>query len=130
MKKSILSLLLLMFSIFCFAQNVTSDCAKFRTGRFQYIDASKVVTVKRTKHVQEELIVNTGAKTRLHIRWVEDCVYDLRQVWTNNKEKRKMNGSVTRVKITKTYDNRYDYTCACRDSASINNNSGTIFIVK
>ncbi len=46
-----------MFSIFCFAQNITSDCAKFRTGRFQYIDSSKVVTVKRTKHVQEELVI-------------------------------------------------------------------------
>ncbi len=86
--------------------------------------------VKRTKHVQEELVINTGAKTRSHIRWFQDCVYDLRQVWTNNKEKRKMNGSVTRVKIIKTYDNRYDYTCACRDSVSINKNSGTIFLLK
>jgi hypothetical protein len=55
--------------------------------------------------VQEELVVNTGAKTRSHIRWIEDCIYDLRQIWTNNKEKRKMNESVTRVKIIKTYDN-------------------------
>lgn len=130
MKKLTLTSALIFLCIFCFSQNVTSDCARFRTGRFQYIDSSKVVTIKRTKHIQEEVVINSGAITRFKIKWVDDCVYDIKQLWSNKKEKRKMNGSVTRVNIIKTYDNRYDYTCACKDSASINKNKGTIYMVK
>ena len=127
MKKLTLTSILVIVCIFCFAQY---DCSKFRTGKFQYTDSSKVVTIKRTRHIQEELVVNTGMKTRFKIHWVGDCVYEIKQIWANRKAKRKMNGSITKVNIIKAYDDRYDYTCACKDSASINKNRGTIFLIK
>lgn len=130
MKKLLAVFSLIFLTAYCFSQNNYPDCAKFKTGKFQYIDSSKVIIVNRKKNIQEEVAINTGAKTRLKIHWVDNCVYDLKQVWTNRKDKRKMNGSVTRVNIIKTYDNRYDYTCACKDSASINKNRGTMFLIK
>jgi hypothetical protein len=115
---------------FCFAQQEGPGCAKFKTGKFQYLDSNKVVLVNRTKHIQKETYVNTGAKTRSRIRWLSDCTYEIKQVWANSKTKRKTNGSVTKVIITKIYNDHYDYSCACRDSASINKNKGTMYLVK
>lgn len=129
MRTLIISIAQIIFSSFSYAQTSAPDCAKFRTGRFQYIDSSWIVTIKRTKNIQEELVIKTGLKTRFKINWVEDCAYEIKQVWTNRKADRKKNGSVTRVNIIKTYENRYDYTCACKDSTNVRYR-GTMYMIK
>jgi hypothetical protein len=84
--------------------------------------------VKRTTRKQEEKNSGTGEKSLLKIRWINNCEYELVQRWANSKAKRKFNGSRTRITITKVYQDKYDFTCACTDGSNVK--SGTMVVAR
>ena len=106
-----------------FAQN--ESCLKFKTGKFTYMDdSSNAVDITRTSHKQEEFIQSSGILIKFKVKWFSECEYHLTQTWSNSKQKRKQNGSVTKVLITRVYDNMYEYTCAC-NTPEANKKHGT-----
>jgi hypothetical protein len=112
------------------AQN-KAECANFKTGKFNYRDsASNVVNVIRTNKFQSETNMQTGVKTKLKIHWIADCTYRLTQIWSNDRARRRNNRSVTDVKITNVYNDRYDYSCACKDSSYSKTSGGTMVFIK
>jgi len=129
MKKFFL-LILIIFSSASFAQEKDADCDKLKSGKFKYSDSvSNIVNVTRTNKLQTEVNSKTGIVTKFRIRWPGDCTYELSQIWSNNKEQRKSNRSVTQVKITVVQNNSYNYTCMCKDTTIAFKNSGTMFII-
>ena len=72
----------------------------------------------------------TGVVTKFKLRWTDSCTYELRQIWSNSKARRKSNKSVTRVVITAVYPNRYDYRCDCAEVAGSTPVTGTIVRVR
>jgi hypothetical protein len=54
---------------------------------------------------------------KLKISWINDCEYELKQVWSDSKSLRKYNGAITRVMITKITGDKegYEYSCACKE---------------
>jgi len=127
--KTFLLIVSITFSLISFSQERYRDCANFKSGKFKYTDSSSnVVNVIRTNKLQTEINSKTGVVTKLRIHWMDDCSYKLTQIWSNSKEKRKSNRSVTNVKITNVYADRYDYSCACKDSVFNKKYSGTMFL--
>jgi len=114
-------ILFILFTSFlpacCFGQTEQKECASFKTGQFAYRDsANNIINVTRKGGKQHEEDKKTRTITKFRIKWTNDCEYELTQIWSNSKAKRKQNRAVTRIVITKANGNdSYEYTCACRD---------------
>lgn len=107
------------------------DCSPFKKGNFSYVnDSSQTVEVERRGRYQIERNSKTGEVNKFTIKWTGDCEYQIKQFAANRKETKKKNGQVIKVKITKVYNDRYDYTCACPTDGSIPNVSGTMIKVQ
>jgi len=129
MKKLLACIAALFFSFYSNAQLDSVSCAKFKTGRFVYLnDSLQTVVVTRTATKQEETNEQTNEVTKFKIRWINNCEYELTQTWSNSKKKRKYNKGVSTIRIIKLYDEGYDYACACTDDS--NKNTSTIRFVK
>ena len=130
MKRFVLILFPLIVAISCFAQIERPDCNTFKKGKFMYInDSSNKVFITRKNKLQEEFEPQSGIRTLWRIRWIADCEYELIQISSNNKRKRKQNGRKTKIKIINTYNDRYDYTCGCGSDENSKKN-GTVIIMK
>lgn len=108
----------LMISCAVSAQSTPSgDCRQYREGNFSYTDSiGQVIMVKRTRNKQIETNSATNVVTKFRIEWTGDCAYELKQIWSNSKSRRKYNGSTTGVIISKSLgETGYEYTCACKD---------------
>jgi len=128
--KTILLLLLLCNATTLLAQDKKEDCQQFRTGIYQYInDSSELIIVKRTKRFQEERNHKTGQVDKMKIKWTSDCAYEIKQYWSSNKQQRKNKGQ-TSVQIVKTYEDRYDFTCACKNPETTPFATGTMIKIK
>jgi hypothetical protein len=131
MRFLLLLLPLLFFSAEGFSQQDSSLCARFRTGVFAYRDKdSNAVLVNRTAHRQEERIKVSGVVTKFKIRWIGYCSYELNQVWSNSKYKRKNNGNTTVVMMTAVNKDRYDFSCSCKNQEDEQKNRGTMYKVE
>ena len=118
------------FSGAVFAQADSSLCAQFKTGVFAYRnDSSNAVLIKRSATRQEELIKKSGIVTKFKIRWVTACSYEIKQVWSNSKTRRKANGSTTTVVITNAGKDQYEYSCACNPADDGRKSGGTVYRV-
>ena len=117
MKQTAVLIITLIFSGGLYAQQ--NDCAPYHRGRFTYTDsANNVITVKRKKHFQVETNEQTGVWINYRITWIGDCEYQLEQVGTNSKSKRKFNHTVSTTIISKPLGTAgYEYTCACKDDS-------------
>ena len=112
MKSYLLVFTLCLISAVVMAQQ--DSCLPFKTGRFFYLDdSSNVVIIKRSQYKQEETEQVSGIKTTFKVKWISDCEYYLTQLWSSNKVKRKQNHAITKVQITKVYNNKYEFLCAC-----------------
>jgi len=128
MKKIFLAVFFSFPVVLCFGQ---TDCRVFKTGVYSYRDsADNLITVTRKKKRQQEYDAKNNIITKLRVKWTNDCEYQLTQIWSNSKNKKKQNGTVSRVVITKTYGNaRYDYNCGCKD-LTIKGRNGTMTRIK
>jgi hypothetical protein len=131
LKQLSLIVLFVLSACVCYSQPLPKDCAVFKTGKFTYKDdSSRTVIVTRTNKRQVEVTKELGITTKLKVKWVDDCSYELKQLWSSDKAKRKHPGGPTVVIITKTNSDGYDYTCVCRDTTLQNKNSGTMLKLK
>jgi hypothetical protein len=118
-------------SLHSIAQMDSSRCAGFRTGTFAYRDdSSNAVLITRTNNLQVERIKKTGEVTRFKITWLGQCSYELKQVWSNRKKKRKNNGATTLVLITNAGKDQYEFSCACKITESSSKTRGTVYRVQ
>ncbi len=118
MKKVVLFSLSILLTGLCVAQSGGMDCSIFKTGKFSYFDSlNHTVFVIRKKNKQHEYNYQTKVKTVLKIKWISGCAYELTQVWSDSKARRKSYGAKTVVVITKIIGNTrgYEYTCRCED---------------
>lgn len=124
MKQMLLTICLSFGVTLCFSQ---INCSSFQTGKFMYKDsAGNIFTVVRTKKKQMETSQKTNLVTKSKIKWISDCAYQLKQIWANQKSRRKFNGAVTTINITRTNGNdSYEYSCACKGLPS-KENAGTM----
>jgi hypothetical protein len=117
MKQLFLLCLMMGMALAAPAQQTPADgCSQYRQGGFSYTDSvGNVVRVKRTKRHQMETNTATDVTTKFRIRWTDDCTYELKQVWSNSKARRRYNGTTTGVIISKPLgETGYEYTCACK----------------
>jgi len=119
-----------LLSLSAFAQQDTAQCLQFKTGVFAYRDdSSNAVLIRRTANRQEETIKKSGITTKFKINWLSNCSYEIKQVWSNSKARRKGNGTTTIVYITRTGKDFYEYSCACKDLEKSNNSHGIVYRV-
>ncbi|HMJ45897.1 MAG TPA: hypothetical protein VK498_01120 [Ferruginibacter sp.] len=105
------------------------SCLHFRTGKFSYMDdSSHRIIMKRTNHKQEERDEVSGTLTKFKVKWISGCEYQLTQVWSNSRKKRKQNHAVINVLITRVYGKMYEFTCAC-NSPGIEKKKGKVFMI-
>jgi hypothetical protein len=131
MKKIFLLIFFFLAAIFCFAQAGQTVCSAFKTGKFMYRDSTgNIITVTRKNKTQIEADAKNNIITKFKIKWTRDCEYQLVQVWSNSKVKRKQNKRVSRIVITKTNGtDSYEYDCGCKD-LSIKGSAGTMVRIK
>jgi hypothetical protein len=128
--KKCLTVLLLIISLSAFSQEKI-DCSSFKKGNFNYVgDSSQVIEVERRGKYQIERNRQTGEVWKFTIRWTGDCQYEIKQFAANRKEAKKRNGHVSKVIITKTYPDRYEFTCPCPTVENVTNFSGTMIKVQ
>lgn len=100
-----------------FGQTKQNGCEVFKTGKFAYKDsAGHIINVSRKGGKQQEHDTKNNIITKFRIKWTGECEYELTQIWSNSKTKRKQNRSVSRVVITKANgEDSYEYNCGCKD---------------
>lgn len=121
MKCSITILCLLILSGDLHSQDIkNSDCTQYHKGKFTYNDSlGNVIIVKRKKKFQVETNQTSNVWINFRITWISDCEYQLEQVGTNSKARKKYNHYTSTSIISKPLgDNGYEYTCACKDPGS------------
>lgn len=127
MKQIVFLLFLITISLLANAQQDPAACAGFRKGNFAYRNESPdIIYIKRTATRQEETNKTKGIITKFKIKWLDDCSYEIKQVWSNSKKLRKQNGAITKVLITSTTKDSYQYTCACKNEEDRKKHSGTV----
>lgn len=96
-----------------------NNCSQYHRGKFTYTDsANNVIIVKRKKNFQVETNQTTNVWINFRITWKSDCEYQLEQVGTNSKSRRKYNHTFTTTIISKPLGKAgYEYTCSCKDPA-------------
>ena len=117
MKQTIFILILPVLAVCCFGQTKQQGCGNFKSGKFAYRDsANNLIHVTRKAGKQQEDDKKNRTITKFKIKWNSECEYELTQIWSNSKAKRKQNRSVTRVVIVKANgDDSYEYNCGCKD---------------
>lgn len=115
MKLLLTILLLFVASADSYAQE--NNCTQYHTGKFTYTDsAGDIIMVKRKKKFQVETNEANNVWVNFRIIWKSDCEYQLEQVGTNSKSRRKYNHTFSSTIISKPLGNMgYEYTCACND---------------
>ncbi len=115
MKQLIFASVLLFLSVGSYSQD--NNCLQYHKGKFTYTDsANNVILVKRKKKFQVETNQTTGVWINFRIKWISDCEYELEQVGTNSKARKKYNHGISTSIISKPLgDAGYEYTCACKD---------------
>lgn len=118
MKQLVFIFLLLMLFDLSYAQE--NNCTQYHTGKFTYTDsAGNTIIVKRKKKFQVETNQANNVWVNFRITWKSDCEYQLEQVGTNSKARRKYNHTASSTIISKPLgDMGYEYTCACKDPGS------------
>ena len=128
--RKLLILLFVTSALSAYSQDKT-DCSQFKKGNFTYVaDSSGVIEVERRGKYQIERNPRTGEVWKFTIKWTGDCEYQIKQFAANRKEAKKKNGRVTKVIITKTFPDRYEFTCPCPTVENVTNFSGTMIRVQ
>ena len=119
MKSSVIVISLLVLAGNAYSQKNNTECSQYHRGKFTYTDSAKnIIIVKRKKNFQVETNETTGVWINFRIKWINDCEYQLEQVGTNSKSRRKFNHTFYSNIISKPMGILgYEYTCACKDPA-------------
>jgi hypothetical protein len=120
-KKILFAIVGLMFAFACKAQDKSIDCSNVVQGKFYYIQDSTnhKVIIERRKKKQMETNETTGETTTFKITWTSNCSYQLKQIWSNKKERRKKPYGNSEITITEASESGYTSTCNCLTSAEV-----------
>jgi hypothetical protein len=120
-RKIYLTLLAFLFVYTNYAQEKLIDCSSLTQGKFFYIQDSTnhKVVIERKKKKQIETNETTGEVTTFKITWTGNCTYQLKQVWSNKKERRKKKYGTSEITITEASGSGYTSTCNCLSTAGI-----------
>ena len=109
-----------------FSQKVDSiSCAEYHLGQFAFIDSTSdstfdVILVNRQKKYQFETNIKTNEKATYRIKWVSDCVFELKFVYASTKFYRRgmnnRNDKITIIKKIKNLGYNYRSECGCINS--------------
>ena len=86
-----------------------SDCSKFKTGTFKYIDSNNLeTTIVRNDSTQTEFNNKNGIKIISKINWVSDCEFILTyKDIINYPNKENMIGQKINIKILESKEHSY-----------------------
>lgn len=105
--KTILTLLILTFSIFSMGQS--PDCAKYKNGTYSIKYDDYTLKIIRKGRNQTEIASSDGVKHKFKINWEDECTYTIRM--KKNKEYRntpkKYRDVVVKAEIIETQDTYY-----------------------
>jgi hypothetical protein len=80
---------------------VPADWARFKTGRFRYLDSNyQAVTITRTDTTQTEIDTARGMQIVYRLRWTQDG-YELNQISSTFPNAAAMQGKPIKVRITR-----------------------------
>ena len=120
-------ILLVLLSLPAFAQPDAAACGNFKKGKFVYRnDSAETVIITRTGRQQEEHNKTKDVLTKFKVKWLSDCSYQLKQVWSNSKKQRKNNGAITVVTMDAVHEDGYEFHCDCKGGDGTGNN-GKVF---
>jgi hypothetical protein len=106
-------------------------CIKMKWGKFNYSnDLSQTIIVERKRSIQIETNLVTQQITKLKVKWISNCSYEIKQIWSNSKAIRKNNGSWTTVIINKVGPLYYEYSCVCDNATDVKNSKGVMYVTK
>ncbi len=127
-KNSILLLLILISSLTAFSQ--TTDCTKFRDGKFRIADSrAGVVTIAdRNSMYQTETSEVLKAVVRFKISWQDNCSYTLKldKVIRNDNKINFPSNLEIKVKIIQTTDSGYTQ----ETTSSLTNGTYNVVVTK
>ena len=128
MNKTILLLILLVFSFTAFSQ--TPNCTKFREGKFRIADtrAGVVTIAERNSMYQTESSETLKAVVRFRISWQDNCSYTLRldKVIRNDNKINFPSNLEIKVKIIATSTEGYTQ----ETTSSLTNGTYTVAVTK
>jgi len=80
--KSVLTSVLLLFIIPCFAQkNTNQNCSLFKVGKFKYLDADDTtayIVMSGEKQIEYSGLNNYTIESK--IKWITDCSYNMEMI--------------------------------------------------
>jgi hypothetical protein len=109
---------ILFFITILVAQNIVASdttCNNFHKGKFYYNDSlnNKVLVTRKNKR-QIEYNEGTTVTTVLKIKWINECEYTLKQIWSDSKAERKHNNRTSTTIMKPIDENTYEYNCGCK----------------
>ena len=74
--------LIIPFFLSCKQSTKYSNCSDFKSGIFHYTakETGNLYFITRTDSIQTERNSTTGVITRAHIKWINDCEYQLNYI--------------------------------------------------
>lgn len=107
----------------------STECQRMKKGRFNYSnELSQTILVERNRTRQIETNTATSQIVKYSIKWLSDCSYQIKQVWSNKRLQRKNNGATTLVMINKTGPMYYEYSCVCTSVADREKSKGVMYL--
>jgi hypothetical protein len=93
------------------------NCKDFRTGKFMFKESSvnRDLLIVRNDSIQIEYDSKEKTSIEFHIKWINECRYELEPTLKSDPDKRL---PIVTVEITGTRNNEYDYAAYTRLSVS------------
>ena len=105
-------------------------CVKMKWGKFNYKnDLSQTIIVERKRSMQIETNQATKKVIKLKVKWISNCSYNIKQVWSNSKASRKNNGGWATVVINKVGPLYYEYSCVCPYASDVKKSEGVMYVI-
>lgn len=106
MKKTVITLITLLLTLSCFAQEI--NCKKFKTGKFRYVKEGMSEKIVRTENMQIETNPNSKIIIKTLIEWISDCEYIMtyQEILNHPKDVSSVIGKKINCKIVETNGKR------------------------
>jgi hypothetical protein len=109
----------------------SSLCVKMKWGKFNYLnDVSQTIIVERKRAIQIETNQANKQVTKFKIKWLTNCSYQMKLVWSNRRAIRKNYGSTSTVIINKVGPLFYEYSCVCVTSSDTEKSKGVMYVTQ
>lgn len=103
MKKILLALVIMIFTVGCFQQE--RNCTDFKTGTFEFYETIDSIQEKAVFYRNDSLQIETfrGKTDTSTVRWINDCEFIIQKLHPKNRQEKK----AIHMKIMTTNENGY-----------------------